>query len=644
MLKELSDHLTSVRMRVLEWLVVLVALAALYGAIQQIKDTTAEDPFLFLRLFTTSRDPLPSFVSFLSFLVPLMAIGLGFDSVNGEHNRRTLSRILAQPIYRDALLFGKFLAGLVTLSISLVTLWLLVIGLGLLMIGIPPGAEEIARAFVFLLVTIVYAGVWLALALLFSILFRSAATAALVTLGPVAAHHLHLAGAGGGGRANDRAAGPALYGARIADARHGGAGADPGAALAVDLVRRGRGGAARSDHARARADLSEPAPGRRARRAAAARREHVDRLAADGRHDRHRDHAVRHRLRDLPAPGSAGLDARMGPFSIRSPMVRCHCARGIVKSPCRGGFVTAIATSVDTASKEFRANQAAMRALVAELEDRRAKAAEGGPPRARERHLARGKLLPRERVMTLIDPGAPFLELSPLAADGMYDDAIHGAGIITGIGRVCGRECVIVCNNSTIKGGTYYPMTVKKHLRAQEIARENRLPCIYLVDSGGANLPHQTEVFPDREHFGRIFYNQATMSAAGIAQIAVVMGSCTAGGAYVPAMSDETIIVRNQGTIFLGGPPLVKAATGEVVSAEELGGADVHARKSGVADYLRRERSPCAGAVPPDRRQSEYQEGRSTFRSPSRASRNTTRASSTASCRPISKSNTTCAR
>jgi 3-methylcrotonyl-CoA carboxylase beta subunit len=248
--------------------------------------------------------------------------------------------------------------------------------------------------------------------------------------------------------------------------------------------------------------------------------------------------------------------------------------------------VTAIATSVDTASKEFRANQAAMRELVAELESRRAKAAEGGPPRARERHLARGKLLPRERVTTLIDPGAPFLELSPLAADGLYDDAIHGAGMITGVGRISGRECVIVCNDSTIKGGTYYPMTVKKHLRAQEIARENRLPCIYLVDSGGANLPHQTEVFPDREHFGRIFYNQATMSAAGVAQIAVVMGSCTAGGAYVPAMSDETIIVRNQGTIFLGGPPLVKAATGEVVSAEELGGADVHVRKSGVADYL----------------------------------------------------------
>jgi len=248
--------------------------------------------------------------------------------------------------------------------------------------------------------------------------------------------------------------------------------------------------------------------------------------------------------------------------------------------------VAVIKSTADVASTEFRANQAAMRALVAELEAKRAKAAEGGPPQARERHLARGKLLPRERVMTLIDPGTPFLELSPLAANAMYDDAIHGAGILTGVGRVAGRECVIVCNDSTIKGGTYYPMTVKKHLRAQEIARENRLPCLYLVDSGGANLPHQTEVFPDREHFGRIFYNQATLSATGIAQIAVVMGSCTAGGAYVPAMSDETIIVRNQGTIFLGGPPLVKAATGEVVSAEELGGAEVHTKKSGVADYM----------------------------------------------------------
>jgi len=239
----------------------------------------------------------------------------------------------------------------------------------------------------------------------------------------------------------------------------------------------------------------------------------------------------------------------------------------------------------DTKSLEFRTNAAQMRELVEELKRRRAEAALGGPARARERHVARGKLLPRERVLRLIDPGSPFLELSPLAANGMYDDAIHGASLITGIGRVEGRECVIIANDATIKGGTYFPITVKKHLRAQEIAFENRLPCIYLVDSGGANLPRQTEVFPDREHFGRIFYNQANLSAAGIAQIAAVMGSCTAGGAYVPAMSDETIIVRKQGTIFLGGPPLVKAATGEVVSAEELGGAEVHARRSGVADH-----------------------------------------------------------
>jgi len=247
--------------------------------------------------------------------------------------------------------------------------------------------------------------------------------------------------------------------------------------------------------------------------------------------------------------------------------------------------VPAIKSAIDKNSAEFRANAAQMRVLCEELRARRAEAAQGGPARARERHVGRGKLLPRERVMALIDPGAPFLELSPLAANGLYDDAIHGAGLITGIGRIEGRECVIVCNDSTIKGGTYYPMTVKKHVRAQEVARENRLPCLYLVDSGGANLPHWTEVFPDKEHFGRIFYNQATLSSLGIAQIAVVMGSCTAGGAYVPAMSDETIIVRKQGTIFLGGPPLVKAATGEVVSAEDLGGADVHARKSGVADY-----------------------------------------------------------
>ena len=244
-----------------------------------------------------------------------------------------------------------------------------------------------------------------------------------------------------------------------------------------------------------------------------------------------------------------------------------------------------IPSTIDLKSDSARANRESWAALARELQDRRDTVAEGGPPRARERHLARGKLLPRERVTRLLDPGAPFLELGALAANGMYEDAIHAAGIITGIGRVSGREVVIVCNDSTIKGGTYYPMTVKKHLRAQEVARENRLPCIYLVDSGGANLPHQTEVFPDREHFGRIFYNQATLSSLGIPQIACVMGSCTAGGAYVPAMSDETVIVRRQGTIFLGGPPLVKAATGEVVSAEDLGGADVHARQSGVADH-----------------------------------------------------------
>jgi 3-methylcrotonyl-CoA carboxylase beta subunit len=248
--------------------------------------------------------------------------------------------------------------------------------------------------------------------------------------------------------------------------------------------------------------------------------------------------------------------------------------------------VARIDSNVDPKSREFRANAAQWQALIDELKAARAVAALGGNEKSRERHVARGKLLPRDRVMRLIDSGSPFLELSPLAAFNMYDDAIHAAGIITGIGRVSGRECMIVCNDATIKGGTYFPLTVKKHVRAQEIARENNLPCIYLVDSGGANLPNQTEVFPDRDHFGRIFYNQAQMSAARIPQIAVVMGSCTAGGAYVPAMSDETVIVKNQGTIFLGGPPLVKAATGEVVSAEDLGGADVHTRKSGVADHL----------------------------------------------------------
>jgi 3-methylcrotonyl-CoA carboxylase beta subunit len=242
-------------------------------------------------------------------------------------------------------------------------------------------------------------------------------------------------------------------------------------------------------------------------------------------------------------------------------------------------------TSISTRDERFKANAAAMANLTGELSARIATASCGGDERSRQRHVERGKLLPRDRVNQLLDPGTPFLELSPLAAFGMYDDDIHAASIITGIGRVEGQECVIVCNDATIKGGTYYPVTVKKHLRAQEIARENNLPCIYLVDSGGANLPNQADIFPDREHFGRIFYNQANMSAVGIPQIAVVMGSCTAGGAYVPAMSDETIIVRNQGTIFLGGPPLVKAATGEVVTAEELGGADTHSRRSGVTDH-----------------------------------------------------------
>ncbi|MEW6431449.1 MAG: carboxyl transferase domain-containing protein [Myxococcota bacterium] len=245
-----------------------------------------------------------------------------------------------------------------------------------------------------------------------------------------------------------------------------------------------------------------------------------------------------------------------------------------------------LSSQLNPRSADFLANATAMRALVEDLKAQVAKVSLGGGEDARKKHLSRGKLLPRERVDGLLDPGTPFLELSQLAAHGMYDGAAPGAGIITGIGRVAGRECVIVCNDATVKGGTYYPMTVKKHLRAQEIAAENRLPCIYLVDSGGANLPNQDEVFPDKEHFGRIFFNQAQMSAKGIPQIAVVMGSCTAGGAYVPAMSDESIIVKNQGTIFLGGPPLVKAATGEVVTAEDLGGGDVHTRLSGVADHL----------------------------------------------------------
>ena len=235
------------------------------------------------------------------------------------------------------------------------------------------------------------------------------------------------------------------------------------------------------------------------------------------------------------------------------------------------------------------ANVAGWRNLIDELAQRRRAAAEGGSAKARERHVGRGKLLARERVARLVDPGSPFLEIGALAAFGMYEGDVHGAGLIAGIGLIHGREAMIVANDPTIKGGAYYPITVKKHLRAQEIAAENRLPCVYLVDSGGANLPHQADVFPDREHFGRIFFNQARMSAAAIAQIAVVMGSCTAGGAYVPAMSDETIIVEKQGTIFLGGPPLVKAATGETVTAEELGGGDLHTRVSGVADTLARD-------------------------------------------------------
>jgi len=248
-------------------------------------------------------------------------------------------------------------------------------------------------------------------------------------------------------------------------------------------------------------------------------------------------------------------------------------------------------TQLTIRSAEFQANASAMRAQVQTLRERLERVAQGGGAHACARHTARGKLLPRERIALLLDPGSPFLELSPLAAYGLYpdsdgSDSAPGAGLITGVGRVSGVDCVIVCNDATVKGGTYFPLTVKKHLRAQEVAAQNRLVCIYLVDSGGANLPNQDEVFPDREHFGRIFYNQAQMSAQGIAQIAVVMGSCTAGGAYVPAMSDEAIIVRGQGSIFLAGPPLVKAATGEVVSAEDLGGADVHTRLSGVADHL----------------------------------------------------------
>ncbi|OAF19633.1 carboxyl transferase domain-containing protein [Bradyrhizobium neotropicale] len=242
-------------------------------------------------------------------------------------------------------------------------------------------------------------------------------------------------------------------------------------------------------------------------------------------------------------------------------------------------------SSIDPSSSDFARNAEAMRTLVADLREKLSQVAGGGGEASRNRHTARGKMLARQRVDLLVDPGTSFLELSPLAAYGLYGGDVHSASIVTGVGRISGRECVIVANDATIKGGTYYPMTVKKHLRAQDIARQNNLPCVYMVDSGGAFLPLQDEIFPDERHFGRIFFNQAQMSSQGIPQIAIVMGSCTAGGAYVPAMSDESIIVRNQGTIFLGGPPLVKAATGEVVSAEELGGADVHSRQSGVTDH-----------------------------------------------------------
>jgi 3-methylcrotonyl-CoA carboxylase beta subunit len=267
-------------------------------------------------------------------------------------------------------------------------------------------------------------------------------------------------------------------------------------------------------------------------------------------------------------------------------MVRTESVSANVVTSGEAGTMDTSASTVLELADAAQQSAQAHAVLVAELAERLAKARLGGPVGARRRHIGRGKLLPRDGVDSLVDPSSPFLELSPLAATGMYGDEAPAAGIITGIGRVAGRPCVIVANDATVKGGTYYPMTVKKHLRAQEVALDNRLPCIYLVDSGGAYLPEQDQVFPDREHFGRIFYNQATMSARGIPQIAAVLGSCTAGGAYVPAMSDQAVIVRNQGTIFLGGPPLVAAATGEVVTAEELGGAELHSRVSGVTDHL----------------------------------------------------------
>ncbi len=292
-------------------------------------------------------------------------------------------------------------------------------------------------------------------------------------------------------------------------------------------------------------------------------------------------------MRVIPmVPGSGSAARRHAGEHGTGERVTGSTARTATRPPSAAGLGPRLGTRVDASSEAYRANTLAHMGAVAELRRRLATAAQGGGETARARHTARGKLLPRERVDTLLDPGSPFLEIAPLAADGLYGGAAPAAGVVAGIGRVRGREVLVIANDATVKGGTYYPLTVKKHLRAQEIAFENRLPCVYLVDSGGAFLPMQDEVFPDRDHFGRIFYNQARMSAAGIPQISAVLGSCTAGGAYVPAMSDQTVIVRGQGTIFLGGPPLVKAATGEVVTAEELGGGEVHAKMSGVVDHL----------------------------------------------------------
>ena len=304
----------------------------------------------------------------------------------------------------------------------------------------------------------------------------------------------------------------------------------------------------------------------------------------------------------------------------------------------------AIHSQISPASDAFKANAEKMRGLVGDFRDKAATVERGGSEEARERHRSRGKLLPRERLAQLLDFGSPFLEIGQFAAWDLYGGDIASAGMIAGIGRVEGKEAMIVVNDATVKGGTYYPLTVKKHLRAQEIALQNNLPCIYLVDSGGANLPNQDEVFPDREHFGRIFYNQANMSAAGIPQIACVMGSCTAGGAYVPAMSDETIMVRNQATIFLGGPPLVKAATGEDVTAEELGGAEVHTRESGVADHYAEDDEHALAIVRRIVRKPQSAQADRARPQDTGSAAACGRRSSTASCRPTCASPMTCAR